>query len=138
MIQILARVKIEDLAKFVSVFATRGAALRREFGSRAARLYKVSEQADQVVVLFDWESRADFERFFADQTVKDTMKSGGAMTVRLMGVEGRPSAAPSSALATARLPTSISVTIRPIWRQPAMAALIGPVRRIVMRTSMLI
>lgn len=79
MIHILGKVKIQDLASFVSVFSTRGAALRRKHGSIRAQLYSVSGSGDQVVVLFDWTSREAFEGFLGDPSVKETMKAGGTM-----------------------------------------------------------
>jgi len=34
---------------------------------------------DEVVVLFDWESRDAFQAFLSDPKVKETMKSSGTM-----------------------------------------------------------
>jgi heme-degrading monooxygenase HmoA len=79
MIQILGRVRIQDLPAFISVFSTRGARARAEHGSRSATLFKVCEAADEVVVLFDWESREAFQAFLSDPNVKETMKASGAM-----------------------------------------------------------
>jgi heme-degrading monooxygenase HmoA len=77
MINILGRVKIQDLPTFISVFATRGAAMRKLHGSRTAQLFKISEATDEVVVLFDWSSREDFRRFTSDPAVKEMMKASG-------------------------------------------------------------
>ena len=75
----LAQVSIEDLAKFVSVFATRGAAKRAEHGSHGAQILGSAEDPSQVYVLIDWASREDFESFRSDPEVPPTMKSGGAL-----------------------------------------------------------
>lgn len=77
MITILVRVRIQDLPTFISVFATRGAALRQQHGSQAAQLFRNPEAADEVMVLFDWSSREDFERFTQDPVVKATMQASG-------------------------------------------------------------
>ncbi|MGD9601420.1 MAG: antibiotic biosynthesis monooxygenase [Gammaproteobacteria bacterium] len=77
MVTILGRVRIEDLPAFISVFATRGQAMRRQHGSRSAQLFKVDQTPDEVVVVFDWSSREDFERFTTDPAVRETMKSSG-------------------------------------------------------------
>lgn len=79
MIAILGRVKIQHLPAFASVFATRGAAMRRQHGSLSAQLYKVTQAGDEVMVLFNWSSREDFERFTGDPAAKDTMKSSGTL-----------------------------------------------------------
>jgi len=77
MIQILARVNIEDLQKFIAMFATRGAALRAKHGSHGSRLFTVDGDPSQVYILFDWESQAAFEAFRADPDVKASMAASG-------------------------------------------------------------
>ncbi|WP_162915170.1 antibiotic biosynthesis monooxygenase family protein [Desertibaculum subflavum] len=74
----LAEVSIGDLATFISVFATRGAGMRRKHGSHGAEVLGAAEDPNRVYVLIDWESREHFERFRADPDVPPTMKSGGA------------------------------------------------------------
>jgi heme-degrading monooxygenase HmoA len=80
MIQILGRVKIQDVAVFLGVFATRGAGLRRRHGSRSACVFRVADTDHDVVLLFDWESREAFQKFLEDPEVKSSMKASGAMT----------------------------------------------------------
>ena len=77
MVHILARVAIEDLPHFISVFSTRGAAMRRQHGSRSSQVFKVSAEENRLVILFEWESREAFEGFLNDPVVKETMKSSG-------------------------------------------------------------
>ena len=79
MITILDRVTIEELPQFISVFATRVAEMRRGHGSRRAQVFRVSEEEKQVVVLFDWESRAAFDGFLNDPAVRTTMASSGTV-----------------------------------------------------------
>jgi len=74
----LAEVSIEELSKFISVFATRGAAMRAKHVSRGAQVLGSAEDASTVYVLIDWESREAFDRFRSDPEVPPTMKSGGA------------------------------------------------------------
>ena len=82
MVHILAKVAIEDLPKFMGVFSTRGAEMRRKHGSHRAQIFKVEEESNQMVVLFEWESREAFEGFLEDPTVRETMQSSGT--------QGRP------------------------------------------------
>ena len=77
MIHIRANVKIADFAQFIGVFSTRGAALRRQHGSKRAHLFRVSGSENEIVIHFEWESREGFERFLSDPVVKETMKSAG-------------------------------------------------------------
>jgi heme-degrading monooxygenase HmoA len=79
MITVMGRVKIEELPKFLGMFATRGAAMRRHHGARDAQVLKVCDREDEVVVLFEWSSREAFEGFLADPAVKATMASSGTV-----------------------------------------------------------
>ena len=75
----LTEVAIEALPKFLEVFTTHGAELRRRHGSRSAQVFEVSGDGLRVCVLIDWESREAFERFKADPQVPATMRSGGIL-----------------------------------------------------------
>jgi heme-degrading monooxygenase HmoA len=79
MITILGKVSIEDLQKFIGVFSTRGAQMRKQHGSISAEVFKAVEEENTVWVLFEWESKAAFEAFLNDSIVKETMKSSGTM-----------------------------------------------------------
>jgi heme-degrading monooxygenase HmoA len=79
MIQVLGDVTIEDVPTFLGVFATRGAELRREHGSRRSQVFAVAGETNRVLVLFEWESREAFERFLTDPAVKATMQSSGTV-----------------------------------------------------------
>jgi heme-degrading monooxygenase HmoA len=79
MIQILAKVKIEELPRFLGVFATRGAQLRARHGSRGSRVFTVDDDPSTVYVLFDWESRAAFDAFRADPEVKASTGASGTV-----------------------------------------------------------
>jgi heme-degrading monooxygenase HmoA len=77
MFHVLARVSIEDFTKFIGVFTTRGAEMRRKHGNRRSWLFRVAGEPQQVVAIFEWESRQAFEGFLADPQVKETMKLSG-------------------------------------------------------------
>jgi len=77
-IHILATVCIEDYAKFISVFTSNGKEARQRHGCRWTQVYS-SIEPNQVVLLFDWSSRADFDGFLADSAVKETMKESGTV-----------------------------------------------------------
>lgn len=79
MIHILAKVSIEDLPKFIGIFSTQGAQMRRKHGSRKSQLFTVPEQSNQVMVLFEWDSKEAFEGFLSDPLVKETMQSSGTV-----------------------------------------------------------
>ena len=79
MISILGRARIETLPKFMGMFSTGGAAMRRKHGSCSAQVSKVCAEDEEVVLLFQWRSREDFEGFLADPEVKTAMASSGTI-----------------------------------------------------------
>ena len=79
MIHLLATVSIEDLPKFLGVFSTQGAEMRRKHGSRASQVFRVPGEDNRVLILFTWESREAFEGFRNDPAVKETMKASGTV-----------------------------------------------------------
>ncbi|MCJ7996238.1 NIPSNAP family protein [Rhizobium cremeum] len=83
----LADVRIEDLARFVAVFATAGAEIRSKHGSRAASIF--AAEPGRVLVLIDWPSEAAFAAFRADPAVPDTMASGGTLAPPVFTALGR-------------------------------------------------
>lgn len=74
----LAEVRIEDLGRFISIFATAGAKMRARHGSLGASVLATTELG-RVFVLIDWPSEAAFVAFRADPEVPGTMASGGAL-----------------------------------------------------------
>ena len=79
MVQIHAKLKLEDLPRFLGVFSTAGAAARGRHGSTRSEIFAVEDDPNQVYLIFDWESREAFEGFLADTTVRATMQSSGTI-----------------------------------------------------------
>ncbi|MBZ9752286.1 antibiotic biosynthesis monooxygenase [Deinococcus sp. HMF7604] len=79
MIHIWATVHVEDVQHFIGVFSTIGAHVRRQHGGQRSWLFTVPEQANQLRVLFEWESRESFDAFLADTEVRATMQSSGTI-----------------------------------------------------------
>ena len=78
-VHILGNVRIEELERFIGVFATAGAEARGRHGNRGTQLFSVVGEEDRVVVLFEWESEEAFEAFRNDPSVKETMRSSGTL-----------------------------------------------------------
>jgi heme-degrading monooxygenase HmoA len=78
-VHILDNVKIEQLERFIGVFSTAGAEARGRHGNRGTQLFKVAEEDDRVMVLFEWESEEAFEAFRNDPSVRETMRSSGTV-----------------------------------------------------------
>lgn len=78
MIQIWTEVKIEDYARFIPVFTTRGREMRTKHGCIRSQVFRGADPCT-VYLLFDWQSKEAFDGFLADPMVKQTMKSSGSI-----------------------------------------------------------
>ena len=76
MAQVIARVKIEDYDRFIAAFSTRGAEKRREHGCRGVRVFRVLDDPQQIVNVFEWD-RSGIESFMADPEVPEVMRAAG-------------------------------------------------------------
>ena len=81
---ILATTKVEDFDRFEKIFSTKGAAKRRQHGSKGARLFRDPNETDRVWVLFDWDGEG-WQNFVSDPEVPAILQEAGHV--------GRPQAA---------------------------------------------
>ena len=79
MIYILAKMTVEDLPKFFSAYSSIGAVQRRKHACRHSELVRVSDQKNQVVLLLARESRAAYDGFLKDPTVRETLQASGTL-----------------------------------------------------------
>jgi hypothetical protein len=82
---ILATTKFEDYDRFMSIFSTRGAEKRRQYGCKGAQIFRDPNEDDQVWVIFDWDE-AGWKSFVSDPDVPAIMQEAGH--------KGRPQVAP--------------------------------------------
>jgi len=81
---ILATTKIEDLDRFLDVFATLGAEKRAQHGSKGSTVFRDPSEEDRVWALFDWDE-AGWAKFVSDPEVPPILKEAGH--------QGKPQAA---------------------------------------------
>lgn len=79
MFSVLGKVKIEDLQKFVGVFSTKGAEMRKKYGGQHSQIFRVQGEDNRVYVLLEWTSKEAFEEFANSPMVKETMKTSGTI-----------------------------------------------------------
>jgi hypothetical protein len=84
---ILATAKIEDFDRFWNTFSTKGAAKRKEHGSKGAHVFRDPDDAHRVWAVFDWDDDG-WKEFVSDPEVPAIFQEGG--------VEGRPVVAESA------------------------------------------
>ena len=73
---ILATTKIEDLDRFLDVFATLGAEKRALHGSKGSTVFRDPSEEDRVWALFDWDE-AGWAAFVSDPEVLPIIKEAG-------------------------------------------------------------
>jgi heme-degrading monooxygenase HmoA len=77
MIHTLTFFQVDDVRRFVGVFATRGQPLRRRNGSRGAQILQLADDPSRVAVLIAWDSKEAFEAFLKDQDAPASMQASG-------------------------------------------------------------
>lgn len=77
MIEMLARLTVEDTARFWTSFRDDGAPLRARGGSLGAVALEEVERPGEVVLLLRWESRELFDQFRDDPAATANMIGGG-------------------------------------------------------------
>jgi len=72
----LATTKVDDLDQFLKIFSTKGAAKRKQHGSKGCTVFRDPAEADRVWVIFDWDDKG-WQSFVADPEVPAIMKEAG-------------------------------------------------------------
>jgi hypothetical protein len=81
---VLSTVKIEDFDRFWGTFSTKGAAKRKQHGSKGSYVFRDPDDDRRVWVVFDWDEEG-FNNFVSDPDVPAIFEEGG--------LQGRPQAA---------------------------------------------
>ena len=82
---VLSTAKIEDFDRFWNTFSTKGAAKRKEYGSKGAQVFRDPNDDLRVWIAVDWDEES-YKKFLADPEMAEIFKEGG--------LEGRPEPAP--------------------------------------------
>jgi quinol monooxygenase YgiN len=72
----LTTTQVEDVDQFLKIFSTKGAAKRKEHGSKGATVYRDPTEEDRVWVVFDWDPEG-FQSYLADPDVPAIIKEAG-------------------------------------------------------------
>jgi quinol monooxygenase YgiN len=78
---ILATTTVEDFDRFLSVFSTKGAEKRKQYGCRGAAVFRDPNEDDRVWVLYDWDEadwdEAGLQNFLPDPEVPAIVQEAG-------------------------------------------------------------
>jgi hypothetical protein len=81
---ILATTTVEDLDRFVEIYATKGAEKRKQHGSKGSTVFRDPNEEDRVWAVFDWDLEG-WQSFASDPEVPPILQEAGH--------KGRPQAA---------------------------------------------
>ena len=73
---ILVSITISDWDQYWSVFSTKGQELRNQHGSNGVRVFRETDDPENVWLLLDWD-REQFEQFVATSEARAAMREGG-------------------------------------------------------------
>jgi hypothetical protein len=73
---ILTTTKVEDVDRFLEVFASKGAVKRAEHGSKGSTVFRDPSEEDRVWALFDWDEQG-WLSFVSDPAVPPILKEAG-------------------------------------------------------------
>jgi hypothetical protein len=74
---ILATTTVEDFVRWLKVFSTKGAAKRKQHGSKGANIFRDPNEDDGVWVLFDWDADG-WQNFVSDPEVPAIFQEAGS------------------------------------------------------------
>ena len=72
----LATTKVEDFDRFLKIFSTKGAAKRKQHGSKGSHVFRDPNEDDRVWVIFDWDAEG-WQSFVSDPEVPGILQEAG-------------------------------------------------------------
>ena len=77
MVYVIAQLKLESYDKWKPVFDER-AALRKDSGSKEARLFRNSGDPNEAVILFEWDNIENARNYLESEYLRKTLLEEGA------------------------------------------------------------
>jgi len=76
MVYVIVQLKLESFDKWKSVFDERSA-MRKESGSKEARLFLNSNNPNEAMILFEWDNIENAREYLESETLRKTLKEVG-------------------------------------------------------------
>ena len=73
---ILAVSRVDDFDRFWNAFSTKGAAKRKEHGSKGSHVFRDPDDPERILVVFDWDE-GGFDEFVQDPDMQAVFQEGG-------------------------------------------------------------
>ena len=76
MVYVIVQLKLESFDKWKPVFDER-AAIRKESGSKGARLFLNSDNPNEGFILFDWDNMENARKYLESESLRKTLQKVG-------------------------------------------------------------
>ena len=76
MVYVIAQLKLESYDRWKAVFDERSS-VRKEMGSKEARLFGNLDNPNEVMILFDWDTMEKARNYLESETLRKTLKNIG-------------------------------------------------------------
>ncbi|MDD1763436.1 MAG: antibiotic biosynthesis monooxygenase [Methanobacteriaceae archaeon] len=86
MVYVLGRLKLESYDKWKPLFDERSA-IRKESGSKEAHLFLNSDDQNEAVILFKWDSRENAQKYMESAAMLKSLKNIGAEIMSITYLE---------------------------------------------------
>jgi heme-degrading monooxygenase HmoA len=77
MVYVLAQLKLESFQKWKAIFDQR-VSVRKEAGSKEARLFRNINDDTEVVILFDWDTLENARKYMESDVLREALEKVGA------------------------------------------------------------
>lgn len=77
MVYVLAQLKLESFHKWKAIFDQR-VSVRKEAGSKEARLFRNSNDDTEAVILFDWDTLENARKYMESDVLREALEKVGA------------------------------------------------------------
>ena len=82
MVYVIAQLKLESYDKWKPVFDER-AAIRKESGSKEARLFRNSNDQNEAVIIFEWDNKENAKKYMESANLQKTLQEAGMKKLKV-------------------------------------------------------
>jgi heme-degrading monooxygenase HmoA len=82
MVYVIAKLKLENYDKWKHVFDERSV-IRKESGSKEARLFRNSDDPNEAVILFEWDNKENAKKYMESSILQKTLQEAGMKKLKV-------------------------------------------------------
>lgn len=82
MVYVIAQLKLESYDKWKPLFDERKT-IRKEAGSKEARLFRNLDDSNEVMILFDWDNKENAKKYMESAALQETLQKAGMKKLKV-------------------------------------------------------